>query len=102
MPPNIPSGSRAPPKRADPVSHNNVQYSAPWDKMGYIEARDAKTEELLWDLQVYEVDVDPSLERDAQEIYITFLKITSQGLEVMTEAGTKYLVELKSKKVKDL
>ncbi|TFG22236.1 MAG: hypothetical protein EU529_11050 [Promethearchaeota archaeon] len=102
MKPPIISPSRGPPKRAQPLIHNNVMYIAPLNKLGYIEARDAKTDELLWDLKIYDVEYDPRLERDVQEIYITSIQSISGGLEVSDECNTKYFVNLKTKKVEKI
>jgi hypothetical protein len=91
QPPNIGS-SRAPPKKVEPLTIDNIEYTAPWGKIGFIEARDVETGKLLWDLKVYNLEIDPQIEQDVQEIYITSI-IWNQGqLEVTTEVGTTYVV----------
>ncbi|TFF90385.1 MAG: hypothetical protein EU548_03265 [Promethearchaeota archaeon] len=99
--PNI-SPSRGPPQKANPLIHKNIKYSAPWSKIGYIEARDVKTDKKLWELKVYEIEYNPNLERDAQEKYITSLTLNSGMLEVKTEFNEKYLINLKTKEIKKL
>ena len=100
-PPTI-SPSRGPPKKTQPLIHNNVMYIAPLNKLGYIEARDPKTDEILWDLKIYDIEYDPHLERDVQEIYITSIQLASGGLEVSDEFNTKYFVNLKTKEVEKI
>lgn len=97
---NMPNPSRPPPKKVEPLIHENVKFLAPWDKMGYIEARDKNTNDLLWDLKVYEVEIDPNIEHDVQEIYIASIKLKSGALEVRTEFNTKYMVNLETKEVR--
>ena len=96
------TASRGPPKKVKDLVYKGVKYSAPWGKMGYIEARDVNTDEILWDLKVYEVNYLPTLERDVQERYIISLEVKNEGLEIINEGNEKYLVDLKTKNVKKL
>ena len=61
---------------------------------GYIEATSLETGKLLWELRVYEVEYDPILEGDVQDVYITYLKIVDGNLEILHEAGDKFVVRL--------
>ncbi|TXT59599.1 MAG: hypothetical protein BAJALOKI2v1_190023 [Promethearchaeota archaeon] len=94
--------SRGPPKKVPPLIDNNIKYSAPWGRMGYIEARERNSDKLLWDLKVYDIDYVPGLEKDVQEKYIISLKIEGGYLEVINEADQKFLVNLETKEVKKL
>jgi hypothetical protein len=100
-PPTI-SPSRGPPKKVQPLIHNDVKFIAPLNRLGYIEARDVKTDELLWDVKLYDIEHDPHLERDVQEIYITSIQLESGGLKVSDEFNTKYFVNLKTKEVEKI
>lgn len=65
---------------------------------GYIEARDLKTNEVLWGIQVYETQTDPKLETDVQDVFITALSIDGDTLKVSNERGEIYLVALATRK----
>ena len=99
---------RKAPAEVPPVTHEGVTYSAPafgvfQGRAGvngqYIQAKDAKTDKLLWELRVYEVKRDPQLEGDVQDIFITSLKIAKGNLEVMNERGDKFVVDVTQHKV---
>jgi hypothetical protein len=94
------TASRDPPKKVEDIVHKGIKYFAPWGKMGYIEARDVNTNELLWDLKVYDVEYLPALERDVQEVYIISLEIKNEALEIINERNKKYFVDLETKKIK--
>ena len=96
------TASRGPPKKVEDIVHKGIKYSAPWGKMGYIEARDVNTNEFLWDLKVYEVEYLPHLEKDVQETYIISLEIKSEGLEITNERNEKYFVDLETKRIKKI
>ena len=97
---------RAAPKKVTPVISGGVMYSAPLrgrgkgeQNGGFIEAVDLDTGKLLWELKVYQIKIDSKLERDVQEIYITSLELVKGNLEVMNEAGDKFVVDLAKRKV---
>jgi outer membrane protein assembly factor BamB len=96
---------RAPPKEPMPVTYKGVTYSAPyshegWDQVGgYVVATDAKTGKQLWDLKIYQLNYDKTLEGDVQHIFITSLKISSGRLLVKNEKGGQYTIDLNKKAV---
>jgi len=98
---------RAAPKDVPPVIFEGLKYSAPpwgWSNGkkqngGYIEATSLETGKLLWELRVYEIKYDPNWEGDAQDIFITSLKIVDGNLEILNEAGDKFVVDLAKRKV---
>ena len=96
--PNI-KASRAPPKKAKPLIIKDIKFVAPWNKIGFIEARDVQTEDLLWHLKIYDLEYDPDLENDVQETYIISIEWNKGVLEITTEMGTHYIVNPKTKKV---
>src|SRR4051812_5211269 len=98
---------RLPPKEVSPVIYQGVSYSAPlwgWPKGKkengeYVEARDAKTDKLLWELRIYKVQYDSKLEGDVQDVFITSLKLVDGNLEILNEAGDTFVVDLSKRQV---
>jgi hypothetical protein len=97
----------------EPVVAEGVKYLAPHVAPGYIEAygvppcppgcieaREEKTDKLLWRVQVYEITYDDHLERDVQDVFVRFLKIEDSSLLVENESGARFTVDLKSHAVK--
>jgi hypothetical protein len=66
---------------------------------GYVVATDAKTGKQLWDLKIYQLNYDKTLEGDVQHIFITSLKISSGRLLVKNEKGGQYTIDLNKKAV---
>ena len=99
--------SRVGPLAVAPVVHGNISYSvgerrqtSNWYQMGYVEARDAATRDLLWEILVYEVEYEPGKETDVQEIYITALRIVDGALEVTNEHNDRYRIDLTDRSVR--
>lgn len=101
---------RAAPKEVAPVVHDGVRYTAPhWldgkkQAGGYVQAHDTKSGKLLWEVRVYETKLDTRKERDVQDVFITSLAIDSKskGLVVANERGKRFVVDLATRKVKQL
>lgn len=93
---------RAPAKDVDPVVHDDVKYSAPNNdgRRGIVEARDARTNKMMWRAVVYTVKIDPDLEQDVQWVFITKLEVDGGSLRVTNEDGEQYLLDLKTGKLK--
>jgi len=96
---NLSEAKRLPPKNVEPVIYNGIIYTAPHNKMGYIEAWNLDTGEKLWELKVYDVDYDSSLESDVQDVFITSLSISGDKLIAINEKNDKYEIGLKTKEV---
>ncbi|MFH1868027.1 MAG: hypothetical protein ABH843_03550 [Candidatus Omnitrophota bacterium] len=98
---------RFPPKDVEPVIYNGVRYTAPhWPYQhggkqngGYIEAWDADGGQKLWNLKVYTVEYDTSMETDVQDIFITSLNIENGKLIIVNEREDIYEVDIITKKV---
>ncbi|MBI4711763.1 MAG: hypothetical protein HY762_00390 [Planctomycetes bacterium] len=88
---------RAAPKEVEPVVNKGVKYTAPQDKIGYVQAWNVEDEEMLWEKKVYDVKIDPKLEEDVQQIHITSLSVKDDKLIVVNEAKEKYEIDLKNK-----
>ena len=50
-------------------------------------------------MMVYEVNYDPQLESDVQDVFIASLAINQGMLEVINEKRVKYVVDLKERRV---
>jgi len=98
---------RKAPKGVPPVTFQGVKYSAPhWgfannkkQNGGYIEAVAVDTGKVLWELRVYEINYDASVEGDVQDIFITSLKIVDGNLVALNQAGDKFVVDVTKRKV---
>ncbi|MBW2701701.1 MAG: hypothetical protein JRF33_12865 [Deltaproteobacteria bacterium] len=93
-------------KRTAPVPvnlvHEGVKYLALHfgdDNRKTIEARDAKSGKLLWNLAIYELQIDPDIERDKQEVFISSMKVQGGILLITNESKDHFKVDLKLKKV---
>ena len=56
----------AAPVEVTPVTNAGIEYRAPSgvEKMGVVEAWDKATDKMVWEKKVYEVSIDPNLEKD--------------------------------------
>lgn len=89
---------RVAPKVVKPIIHNGIEYRAS-NKMGLIEAWDLTKRLKLWEKRVYRVSINPLMERDVQDIFITELKMEGDKLVISNEQDNKYSLDLKTKKV---
>ena len=91
-----------------PVEQNGITYKAPtYDpKTGYtvgiVEAYDTKTNRRIWSKQIYVVKLNPEMESDAQEVYITGLSLSDNKLLISTERGFEYELDLTTLEVKSI
>ena len=90
---------RAPPADVKPALSKGVEDRAPQDKMGFVEAWDKAAGKMLWEKRVYEVQIDPALERDVQHVFITKLEVDAGKLLVSNERNEHYTVDLKTQAV---
>ncbi len=109
---------RMAPELIDPVKNDKYVVTAPnachWHNdpktkefvrpgccfMGGIHVYDRKTKDLIWRTRVYEVKVNPCVELDVQEVYITKMELKGDILTVTNEKNFVYEVDLKNKKIK--
>ena len=68
---------------------------------GFVEARDPKTKELLWRVQIYETVYEDELEKDVQDIFIKSitLKKSHNLLILIDEIERVFVLNLESKAV---
>jgi hypothetical protein len=90
---------RAAPKPVTPVVVKTVEYSAPREQMGFVIATDTTSHKELWRERIYTVKIDPALERDVQDVFITSLVEEKGSLIVTNERGETYALDLATRKV---
>jgi hypothetical protein len=100
--PVIVSAKRGPAPQVPPLEYEGVRYIAPNDQgnRGYIQARDAKTNRLLWEVTVYTVFINPALEEDVQWILIKKMSLRDGCLIVIDERNRAFNVDLKKHSVR--
>lgn len=107
LPPGV-RGKRAGPAEVAPVVIGHVSYGVLHfgkaegldQNGGYIEAKDKTSGARLWTLKVYDNHVDPALEGDVQDVFITSLKRHGHALDVVDEKGRRYRVDVRKRSVK--
>ncbi len=90
---------RAVPKPVKPVTAMGTIYSAPADKMGFVVASDAASGRELWRQRIYSIRLEPALERDVQDVFITSLRRRGRVLIITNERGAVFLLDLRTRKV---
>ena len=99
---NTMQADRIPPPEVKPVTIGDVRYEViHWGKDrfgqngGYIGAFDARSDDELWTLQIYEIEYDPEMEGDVQDIFISSMSKTIFGgkLKLTDEEGRKWVVD---------
>ena len=99
---NAPTSSRPPPPEVPPVEYEGVRYAqdglgseAGGDQAsGYLAAIDMRSGERLWRLQVYELADSGAAEACARHFRSMRLVPGRAELEIESEAGSRYLVDL--------
>ena len=96
---DIAVAKRAAPAPVEPVTVRGVTYSAPQDAMGFVVATNASSAQELWRQRIYAIRIDPALERDVQDVFITSLRIRGGALFVANERGERFVLDLRTRKV---
>lgn len=100
----VPAPSRPTAPDVPPVEHGGIRYSQVMNgrarnldqSTGYLMAEDIATGEEIWVLKVYDVNIDPTLEQDVQEIYFRSMALEpgSSSLRIEREFGGTFKVDL--------
>ncbi|MBI3228692.1 MAG: hypothetical protein HYZ45_00430 [Burkholderiales bacterium] len=100
---------RLEPEQLPPVLLGNTRYEAPlWGKGrgltqngGHVVAINNTTGEELWVVALYEIQYDPDMEEDKQDLFLTSLKVDVAGSRLLAEdeRGRKYALDLFTRKV---
>jgi len=93
------NAKRSVPQAVDPVTVDSVTYTAPATAMGFVVASDTSSGRELWRQRIYQIHVDPSRERDVQDVFITSLTLRSGSLVIANEHGERYVLDLSTRKV---
>ena len=93
------SAKRLAPRGAAPVTIDGIEYRAPVERMGCVEAWDAKSDKMLWWRQIYVVVIEPNLEKDVQDVFIRGLKAADSALTITNERGGEFKLDLKTLEV---
>lgn len=98
-----PAGKRVGPPDVAPVTIGKLRFEAiHWGRErgfgqngGYIAAYDAAGGAELWTLKIYQIDYDPDMEEDVQDIFIETMSVSAPGdsLEITDEHGRSYVVD---------
>lgn len=90
---------RAAPKPVAAVIADAVEYSAPHELMGFVVATDTRSHKELWRERIYAVRINPALEGDVQDVFITSLVVERGALLITNERGDTYSLDLATRKV---
>jgi len=95
---------RAAPKPVTPVVHDGVKYVAPnlGGCEGTVEARNESSDKKLWEVVIYRIKIDPSLEKDVQWVFITKLAIHQNTVQVTNEKDEEFTLDLTTRKVEKM
>lgn len=61
--------------------------------MGFVVAKDSRSRKELWRVRIYTVAINPLLERDVQDVFITSLAFEKGRLLITNESGEKYSLD---------
>ena len=94
-------GKRAAPAGVVSVVHEGVEYHAPREQMGCVEARDVQSKQLIWRRQIYVVRYELDLERDVlgklrrsvPKLNVKYGQTKSTGLFGATESDNYGLIQ---------
>ena len=101
---------RLPPKPVAPLVADGVRYEVPHfgafhgkeQNGGFVQAWDARKNQLLWDRMIYRIRYDRNLERDVQDVFITEIHLHGKILFVTNESSERFEMDLVSGKVRAL
>lgn len=86
-----PSLSRPPPKTVSPLEKDGIVYQQVMNmpqvenRTGWLRATNQSSGEVLWTRQVYQHEIDPTMERDVQEFYFRSMAFDSAGQFILIE-----------------
>ena len=67
--------------------------------MGFVVATDIAGHKELWRERIYTVRINPLMERDVQDVFITSLVIKRGALIIANERGDRYTLDLATRHV---
>jgi hypothetical protein len=96
------TAKRSAPEPVHPIVVGNVEYASPGWPVGFIIATDTRTRREIWRKRIYRVNIDPALERDVQDVFITSMTLSQGNLLITDERGRRYALKLTTRKVSRL
>jgi hypothetical protein len=97
---------RGPAPVVPPLTVNGVRYSVLGGQVGkepvsavVLRAVDMHSGHVIWEATLYEIKLNPPLETDVQDVYVTSMQVVNDVLEVANEAGDTIKVDLATGKV---
>lgn len=106
---SLPTASRRPPPRVDPIEHQGVRYEQETQgtrhgldrDTGHLVAIDPASGQRLWTVKVYETGNIEHLERDVQRIYFKHMSVVEgrDALLIENEVGQRFIVDLQQRSV---
>ena len=99
---------RGAPEEVPPIATDKAVFSVPHfpegDRIqngGVVEARDPKTNKLLWQVQIYKTEHDVALEKDVQDVFIKSLTLDKvHNLLIMSDEKSRvFVLNLATKRV---
>jgi hypothetical protein len=102
--PHIACAKRQAPPEVVPVIYEGILYTAPNDngRRAYVQAWDAITNKMRWEVTVFRNFIVPWMEEDAQHVYIKKMSVEDGKLILVTEDDRAYNIDLKTRVVKRL
>ncbi len=105
---DAPRAKRIAPPAVEPVTLDGLRFEAiHWgfergldQNGGYIAAIDTATGNERWILKVYEIDYDPKLESDVQDLFIERLAVSGDLVEVTDERGRRFTVDPRTRAIR--
>lgn len=93
---------RSPPAAVQPVRHGGLEFRAPHEMLGCVEAWDTAKQQRVWFRQIYVVHRNLTVESDVQDVFITRLRLNKNlnMLEITNEQGGVHTLDLKTLDVK--
>jgi hypothetical protein len=96
------SAKRAQPKPVTPIFYDTIQFQAPDSLMGFVVAKDKRTNKEIWTKQVYKVSYDKDLEQDVQDVFIDSLIVKCNYLFIHNEANQVYKIDINTLQITKL
>jgi hypothetical protein len=101
------TAKRKAPVKVAPLIMGKIKYMVPQEvreigqNLGgmFMQAFDAKTGAILWELPLYVINYKKGLEKDVQDIFISRMEIQDQNLIIWNERKDKFLINLKTREV---
>ena len=85
---------RVPPTPVPPVVWQGIEYRAPLDHLGYVQAFETASGRMLWETEVYHVWFNPFMEEDVQWVFVSGMAVQDGKLLLRNEEGNVFRLDL--------